>query len=445
MEPAQEKEMMEPENDEKPTGPDEPELTLPKWIRPYPDAKRRGKLLYIDEWARKRKYQNVGEYWTGVVQLISGFAIFLVSIFTLDPYNFAIGSMALIIFMLFGFTEDYRIQTTMMPFTIYEHGMTLNLVPIEAGWKRQEIFVPWEEIESVDLFQSNSKRSIRIFTQRDENEPLIILPTSDPLRIMELLDEHIPAIVDGLFDPYIGPIDEGSWIPDPLPDRFRNYMWLKWYITVNLFLLFAGIWFFACITAADPIPFCPVALISFVPCAMILYLAVFPYDDEAQTLLMRKRAFPSDDGLHLPRTPFSAWIKGFRKLIPWSEIYKVTYALDPEYLFHDCEVVTCRGDRLRVPFSVYTWVGTHPDFGKEHGMYLNAHHFGLATPLRKFRTSGYMIIVMMILLPFLVPTMIKYSGIPLSFQVFTIVCSFCFISLTALMLFFTNRDAEVLS
>jgi len=198
---------------------------LPKWITPDPRWGDKGKVMYIEKWARDRWYPRL-IHLVGVVGYFFVFIGILVVLgFFVRPLDlediFVLTFFSLFFLMLLVIME---IELLTMPFTIYEEGVTRREAGILDAILRRERFIHWSEIKDVEVKIGGWKvpfpydirlrygkfRYILIghwilvdFESRERRKPpggfsVTSVPTEQPdcWTIMRLLERNIPDMLD---------------------------------------------------------------------------------------------------------------------------------------------------------------------------------------------------------------------------------------------------------
>lgn len=166
-----------------------PELTLPDWISPDPLAEVKGNLLYVEEWSKNRKFKDPASIVMAVLVLILAIACILIPIFFRESRKLPIGILGIVL----GWAGFFvlRLSLRMMPLTIYENGITRTHTALENAWRREEMFIPWTKVETIELTEMNlqtGKSIILVFKLRREGKEFMDLrKVKDGPALIELM------------------------------------------------------------------------------------------------------------------------------------------------------------------------------------------------------------------------------------------------------------------
>ncbi len=185
---------------------------LPGWIEPDPRPKK-GRLLYIEEWAQKGKYRNRTLLFP--VQILGSLALVIFSLSLLSSSREGVCSGVFLAFLLALCTLlTLRDLAEEMPFSIYEGGFTLTKRAESIGFDRKENFVPWSMVWEV----SAKGRNLIIYYGQ---ETLLLGPPgfSDFFEVVRYLGRCLP---EKMFQPSVRKLleEDGSY---PVDAYFRSF------------------------------------------------------------------------------------------------------------------------------------------------------------------------------------------------------------------------------
>ena len=355
----------------------EPELTLPKWINEDPEAGAKGKLLYLEEWAKKSKFIKPSDVVISIVMIALGvfFWIAGLSLILMDPtLDNIIGSLLIIIFsspFVLGGKFAYTEQIRHRPFCIYENGYTETFVSKEMALLQQERFIPWAEIVRVELETESIATGIiehnfRIVRKSDDFAILNNYILSDPLVVHRLMKSFIPQKMD---EELSSLFLEG---PPFRKDNSDKIFFSIFEAFIIHFVLFFPIYINALTSSHihnliyDPFDFKIFILVVFsqLTALSFWYLVVGHSDLEQQIGLIKYRSKFSETGITIPRTVIGRCTKNVRSLIPWQNISAVRLKLDPQYYSHEAEMELSSSERFRIPISIYEQMGSVQEYEK---------------------------------------------------------------------------------
>ena len=183
---------------------DEPELKLPDWIKPDPGEGDKGKLLYIEEWAKERKFKKPWETLVDILTgTIGGIALIGIAIFVGHERvsdGFSVAFPSFITFLFFGLFLIwfewfcYKDHVRRMPLCIYENGFSNPWLSRNEASKRQELFIPWFQLDQMCLKESVKKDSYKLsfYLTQEKYPSSITISTNEKDALLKIFNQMIP-------------------------------------------------------------------------------------------------------------------------------------------------------------------------------------------------------------------------------------------------------------
>jgi uncharacterized integral membrane protein len=132
-----------------------------------------GRLLYEEEWVKERRTKYPGALIVLIMMLFTSVIIFILAF--VNKYYFSPPFLQTVAMILFGFiflilcVYGIVLQTKIMPFRIYESGVTRVIVPFSQGLWRKEVLIPKDSISSIDLEPGIGKNPAIVINFEDVN------------------------------------------------------------------------------------------------------------------------------------------------------------------------------------------------------------------------------------------------------------------------------------
>ena len=397
-------------------------LTLPPWFKANNSSGERGKLLYLEEWGKKRKFEDWTTIIMGPIFIIIGIAMAALPIISLY-FGWLSGSVDDIIMgflfmegvgfaILFIFFNDVKTKVCFMPFAIYENGFTLTTVPWKQGWRRRETFVPWTRLESATLEELPMYTVVfRIMKLKyDANKELKLENVgrgrknlTDPFEVMKLFKSYVPEKMNKAFDVFLGDENERQILRDPLLDEKPDSEWLIG-LGFLVFISFGIGTLLEKVVSGEKSPaFLIIILSIFFPIAAFLFYLFVVFSDRAtQRSIIKEKAAFTTTGITIPKTFYGRHIKNIRSIIPWNEIRAVRMKLNSTIYYHEAEFETVSGEKYRIPYKIYEKLEERLDFKKEEWDYFNTAPASSSTPLESWNHRGLAAFIALLAIPALV-------------------------------------------
>jgi len=396
----------------------EPELTLPKWINEDPEAGAKGKLLYVEEWALRGRYQEFFLFGISILLMAIGVSSYVVgiSLVVLDfSMNNIIGAIIIVIMSsipAFMGWLGYSDQRRCRPFCIYEKGYTVHYVPQEEANLQQERFIPWAEVERVELETESiatgiTEHNFKIVQTNDDYIVVNNYILSDPLFVLRFMRSVIPEKMDDKMS--------SSFLEDP---PFRKDNSDKIFFSVfGAFIIHFVLFFPAYINAIssshiqdlifNSFDFKTFILVVFTQLAALSfwYLIVGHKDLEQQIGLIKYRAKFNEAGIKITRTVIGRCTKNVQALIPWQNISVVRLKLDPQYYSQEAEIELSSSERFRIPISIYEQMGSVQEYEKRGTDYFRKDPIVLSEPIIRWNKLK----LLLFSLPFWLPIMMNFG------------------------------------
>ena len=379
MERAQDKENGNPSQPEDTAEPneteatDEPELKLPDWIRPDPGAGDKGKLLYIEEWATKRKNKDaiLKFFWIG--PLICGLLIFSIGLLIFLTGNIAGIGLFVIGIVVIAISIGTFAMGARLPFCIYENGFSTPFPSLESRIHHTESFISWREVSLISLRADFSSAGALLFhTGKKHPVELNFLTLSDPYQVMLVMNKVVPEKLSERFNEFI--IREPGQLikQDHLTNWPVDMRWIV-FLFLGIFMILIAIGIFGQVLSEGGMesknifPFIVLFLLSLA----FFYISIMPLDYYSQRELIQRRATIFQQGIQFKVTIFGTLLKRIQPIITWDCIRSVEIKLNPSYYNHQAMIVTFSGERFLIPFEIYRSLQKNESFKLADGKFFN--------------------------------------------------------------------------
>jgi len=404
--------------------------TLSSWFKADNSSGDRGKLLYLEEWGKKRKFEDWTTIIMGPIFIIIGITMAALPIISLY-FGWLSGSVDDIIMVflfmegvgfaiLFIFFNDVKTKVCFMPFAIYENGFTLTTVPWRQGWRRQETFIPWTRLESAVLEELPMYNFVfRIMKLKYDGDKELKLENvgsgrknlTDPFEVMKLFKRFVPGKMNKAFDVFLGDENERQIIRDPLPNEKPDRDWLI-VLGFLVFISFGIGTLLEKVVSGEKSPaFLIIILSLFFPIAAVLfYLFVLLSDRGTQRSFIKEKASFTTTGITIPKTFYGRHIKNIRSIIPWNEIRAVRMKLNSTIYYHEAEFETVGGEKYKIPYKIYEKLEERSDFRKKEWDYLNTAPTSTSAPLESWNHRGLAAFIALLAVPALVVALTGAGG-----------------------------------
>jgi len=370
----------------------------------------KGRLFFIEEWAKKKKYKDAANVFMGIVVVIMGLIVIAMALWMMTEGEESSATGVLFLFTI-GFVVAglgfaiFAGGVKRAPFKIYENGFTLPNVDLKKGLWREEVFIPWSRLQkaTIDTVSLHGVGLRRIKLVYDDNKSISLDDIEDPFRVIKLLKRLVPEKLDSTFKVYVGSKKERAVVVSPVPLKpslHRVYM-----------PYFMGV-FMLVVLGAVLEPKMLHSLVGIILLTVLLSVALFMFymayssvKDELMDLI-RYRARATERGIEIPTTFVIGHLRRVRRYVPYDEVKAVRMKLHPFFLSHEAEFETVAGERYLVPFSVYEKVSKMKNFRRKGYDYFNttpAKSRGAIVASVPWRTALFFILPFTLLLlgPFL--------------------------------------------
>jgi len=381
--------------------------TLPPWFKPDKSAWRKGKLLYLEEWGKKRKFGDRSHVIMGPVLIFMGLMVVAIGL----DVALTTGDMTALIFFggigtvvsLMGFGM-FKLEVQTMPFAVYENGFTLVDVPLKQGWHREESFVPWTRLESVALEETSmynvAFRSMKLKYDVDKELELGYGSLTDPFEVMKLFKRYVLEKMNKAFTVYVGDENERKIIGDPFHGKSSKSDWLIPLGLIVFMSFITGSSFADVVSGEKSLVFLVFILPVFlIPAAIFFYMSTGMLDRRAQRDLIEKQATFNPEGISISKTFYGKHIKHIRGTIPWKEIKAVRMKLNSVFYYHEAGFETVAGEKYRIPYKIYEKMEQNPDFQKEEWDYVNITPAPTSAPLESWNPKGLAVFITLLAVP----------------------------------------------
>ncbi|MCK4614082.1 MAG: hypothetical protein KAU14_04695 [Thermoplasmata archaeon] len=391
---------------------EEQELTLPKWFKPDPTAGDKGRLLYLEEWGKGRRFRNqvifIGSgllFFTGIFFL----ALPITEPFSLEDILFSILVSA--IFFSIGFIFLWM-DVTIMPFSIYENGFTTTNVSWSQGKKRIEQFIPWSQVSRIELETEHRDAitSYRVIIHHAKETQYIPLSDDiDMFQLITLLMRVVQEKMDPKFRKLVGPELELLLGSEPDQTNDIDIIVNVWIIMVVIFMVSVSSMFIWDMIN-DKFDIAVIVILTIIiPAGMWFLFAVIHIDDRTKQLqLIRTKSRFTQNGIFYPVTRMGRWLKDVRNFISWDEVISTTLKLNYALLIHEVELELSNGEIIRVPSIIYRELGKLDRFKKENHTLYNRSTVKNAQPLSKWKYSRLVIMLILFWTPLLSQELAKF-------------------------------------
>ena len=381
-------------------------ITLPSWFKPDKSAWKKGKLLYLEEWAKERKFKDRSDVIMGPVLILMGLMVVAIGLAGLTTGDMTVvllfgGIGTVVSLMGFGMFK-FEVQT--MPFAVYESGFTLTTVPLKQGWQRQERFIPWTRLESVSLEETSmynvAFRSMKLKYGVDKEQELGYGSLTDPFEVMKLFKMYVPEKMNKAFTVYVGDENERKIINDPFHGKSSKSDWVI-PLGVVFFMSFITGSLLSDVVSGEKNQWSLLFILPvfLVPAAIFTYMSIGMLDRRTQRDLIEKKATFTSGGITIPKTFFGKHIKHIRGTIPWKETKAVRMKLEPTFYYHEAEFETIASEKYRIPYKIYEKMGEKSDFHKEEWAYLNTTPSSSSAPLERWNPRGLAVFIALLAVP----------------------------------------------
>jgi len=377
----------------------------------------RGRLLYVEEWAKKRRYKDPVTLLMSVTVICIGILLILLILLGIYGLLFAVvGAMV----TAMGYSL-FRQNVTRMPFKIYEKGFTLPVVDFKKGLKREEAFVHWERLERVTLesttYYGFGLKRIKFIYNVDKS--FILDELEDPFRVMKVLKKLVPYKMDSCFNIYVGPEGERGVVKSPVPLKPSPHKMLISYFMGIYMVVMIGFGFGREVLEGGFIPIFILVLFSSI--AFLMFWLSYVTEKRVFKDMIRYRAKPRGDEVEVPSSAVSRFLRRVRRVIPYSEIKAVRLRLEPTFLSHEAEIETVGGERLRMPYTVYEKASHLEEFKRKGFDYVNT------SPEKSRGAIGELVqwrLALFLLLPYILLILPLTFSSELPFNLFEVIKTF---------------------
>ena len=359
---------------------------LPSWFKPDPDAEEKGRLLYLEEWAKTRRFQDWTLVLGGVVVCL--LASFMIIVGVAAAFSGEFNAVAVFVpfglflflfgyFLMLGFAFEY------MPFAIYENGVTLTSVARERGFHRMEKFVPWLEVRSIELRKRKGDYRFPVFDivikfRGHKEQRLSGGCVKDPLFLFDLLKSLVPEKLAPSLTNYLETIQEKKTPQIHVTaDRYDLSDPLG-LVSAPIFLFLGG---YILLSTSFDLLVVFLSSICFLFAGLMFQIIVGPKDQGIQRELIRFKASCSPEGIMIPKTFFGKSIKNIRNRIPWNEVSAVRVNVHPWGFFPEAKVELFSGEHFLAPYTIFETAYRLSEFEKNGRDYVNTSPERSSNPL----------------------------------------------------------------
>jgi len=336
---------------------DEPELKLPNWIKPDPEAGEKGKLLYIEEWAMKRKFFEPHNFIMGLTIFAIGIAIPVVwgindGIFSLKRFC---GSSVFALFpVLIGVWMTIDLYKR-FPLCIYQHGFSLTEIPATIAIVRKEVFVPWKQLDRIELIQvvNDERMTVTKFVYGGEKE--LWVPTDEEFDTMELfkvLSRVIPKKVDSKIAKLID-FNDQLQIPEHVEKPIGLFGELPILLLQLSFVFVTLMMLHSYFSSGETTIFLLFSIVFFSFPYIMMYAFVNDPSFHDLNVLIKCDAQLQEDRIQFGRTIQSKILNTVYNHIPLDEIHTVRLKLRNLLYDHIGQIETSSGEKFLVPIELY--------------------------------------------------------------------------------------------
>ncbi|MCD6383242.1 MAG: hypothetical protein J7L88_02120 [Thermoplasmata archaeon] len=335
----------------------------------------KGRLLFIEEWAKKKKYKDGSKVFMGLVVMVMGVILIAMALWILATEGVSSAS-SLSFLIIIGFVVIgmgfalFSSEVKRVPFKIYENGFTLPNVDLRKGMRREGVFIPWSRLhkatlETVSLYGVGLKKIKLVY---DGNESIVLDDIEDPFRVIKLLKRLVPEKLDSTFKVYVGSKKERAVVMSPVPLKpSLHRVYMPYFMGIFMLVMIGSVLDVKMMFSVIGV----IIIAVFSGTAFIMLYMAYTLEESEFRDLIRYRASATKRGIEIPTTFVSRHLKRVREYIPYDEVKVVRMKLHPLFLSHEAEFETMAGERYLVPFSVYMKVSKMKNFRLRGYDYVN--------------------------------------------------------------------------
>ena len=275
----------------------------------------------------------------------------------------------MVVLMIFGG------ELKVMPFRVYEAGITYYSVPMIQGLYRQETLIRPIDVRSVNINTISNigitPSHIDVKFQGPKSEQTMYLTHSridDPIGVMLAIHTVIPDKLDEKAYTFIDPDGEGPVVLEPEGERDRTdsrYLLFLFFLGLALFFsVYIGVLILPPALEMDLIPwlitpFLIIALGTIIMTYIIIRLAKSFFYKTLKRIL-----FVHNNHLRYPHDPLLSMFINIRSSLPIDEVVEVRKSLSAGFYYNITLLRTSSNEFISTDFGIYNALKNHTDFNR---------------------------------------------------------------------------------
>ncbi len=423
----------------------------PQYIGPV----EKGKILFQEEWATKRKYKNMGDLFISGFLIFAGLVIIGIGV-SLAFYSsgsmlpLLMLSMVGVVMILMGWRK-FADAAKEMPFRIYENGITEASTTVAKGLKREETFIPWSAVQIVGIsntpFMTVALRQIRIVHSGGKEMVLSYSVMTDPMEALRIFAKKVPTKLAPELEVYIGPKDRRRRVPKHFPNEkaqiFGPILPLG---MVAFMIIMVGALASNSLSSGHYLGLLIVSAVMGPMGILFLWMSL-TLQVRAEKDVIKLDSTIVQGGIALKNRGLGIVVRKVRTFIPFQEVRMFKTKLDPLFMAHEASFILNDGAEYWLRYDAFVAAQAISGFKDEDLDLVNPNPRAMEGPLARWNALGILLIVTILGFAFPVSVMGLGQLLLVGFEAFQGVCIIVALGILAplafLILWLTSKRAAV--